>query len=189
MARVYTRRAVDQRFWEKVDHNGPKQFHMKDQCWVWLGGINPVTGYGQFFDSSNGKMTTAHRMSYVLANGNIGKNLSVCHHCDYKSCVRPTHLFAGTRSDNMRDAAAKKRLATQRPGVARRHILKAHQNNPWMSKGERNGNAKLTQADVDLVRKHATGKRGDGVRLATMFEVSPSTIGRILKGTIWPANT
>lgn len=53
----------------------------------------------------------AHRAAWLFAYGPIPPGVDVCHHCDVGACVRPAHLFLGTRADNMQDAKAKGRLS------------------------------------------------------------------------------
>lgn len=60
-----------------------------------------------------------HRVSYRLAHGEFDPSLHVLHACDTPLCVRPEHLFLGTHTDNMRDAAAKGHLTVERRGRVR----------------------------------------------------------------------
>ena len=53
----------------------------------------------------------AHRHIYRLVNGPIDDGLHVCHTCDNRRCINPSHLFLGTRLDNMQDARSKGRIA------------------------------------------------------------------------------
>lgn len=71
-----------------------------DSCWEWLGGKDGK-GYARVW--RNGRRQGAHRVSYEITTGKIPDGLQVCHRCDNKMCVRPSHLFVGTQGDNMQD--------------------------------------------------------------------------------------
>lgn len=88
------------RFWSKVNADG--------DCWLWTGYLM-AKEYGQFrgFD---GRTILAHRQAWLLTFGSIEDDLCVLHVCDEPRCVRPDHLFLGTRADNNADMRAKGRL-------------------------------------------------------------------------------
>jgi hypothetical protein len=98
-------RPMEERFWEKV--------RKSDQCWEWIAS-KTRNGYGFFHRGGrvDRKPIRAHRLSWELHNGPIPDGLWVLHKCDNPCCVRPDHLFIGTRSDNMKDCAAKGRIHT-----------------------------------------------------------------------------
>lgn len=63
------------------------------------------SGYGAI--KINSKTLGAHRVSYELRFGKIPEGLFVCHKCDNKRCINPSHLFVGTAKDNMQDCKKK----------------------------------------------------------------------------------
>jgi len=120
------------RFWDKVDD---RESINPDACWEWTAARDP-NGYGAF--KLNGKKIGAHVFSYKQSYGPVPDGMEVCHKCDNRSCCRPSHLFAGTRSDNMLDAKSKGRLVVPK-GVR-------------FKPGNRPVNSKLDKDTVDKIK-------------------------------------
>ena len=136
------KRTPEDRFWAKVQQS--------DGCWLWTGS-HYHDGYGQFRDHA-GRGVRAHRYSWILHNGVIAPGLEVCHACDVWSCVRPDHLFLGTKTDNMRDAARKGRIRAQKIT----HCPKGHpydEGNTWMEGTQRRCKTCRRLASKDWFRR------------------------------------
>lgn len=81
-----------QRFWSKVDKNGPVPPHAPElgKCWLWTAGATgKLRNYGGFWFS--GQTRLAHRLSWEMANGPAG-NERVFHQCKNHRCVNHHHL-------------------------------------------------------------------------------------------------
>ena len=90
---------VEDRLWSRV-------VVADSGCWEFQGG-RYKSGYGKIM--VDGKESTAHRVSWILSNGNIPRGFQVLHDCDNRICINPAHLFLGTHADNMRDKINKGR--------------------------------------------------------------------------------
>ncbi len=109
--RMAVRAADLERFWSKVEKT--------ENCWFWRASGN---GKGYGFFSILGIRILTHRFSAYLVGLHSPKPTEVCHTCDVHSCVNPDHLFVGTKSDNMRDASRKRRLAVQKNPMSVNHL-------------------------------------------------------------------
>ena len=77
-----------------------------ESCWFWKGA---KTGHGYGSMKVNGKMISAHRLSYELFVGPLPYGKILLHSCDNRLCVRPGHLKPGTHKDNTQDMFNKNR--------------------------------------------------------------------------------
>jgi hypothetical protein len=87
------------RFWAKIDKDGPIPVDRPDlgPCWLWTASCRK--GYGSFW--WQGAMISAPKLSYEAACGPIETGLTVDHLCFTTACVRPSHLEAVTMQTNL----------------------------------------------------------------------------------------
>jgi hypothetical protein len=148
-----------ERFWSKVNKDGPIPEHRPElgRCWVWTGQINSV-GYGVLQPASYVPEERTHRVSWTFAYGEIPDGFQVLHRCDQRFCVNPLHLRLGTRDDNSRDMATKFR-------------------------------ASKTKLDIEAVRdirlKYAHRVRGTVTDLSDKYGIHRSEVRRVAKGLIF----
>lgn len=147
------------RFWKYVEKS--------DGCWTWTGSRHRG-GYGQINSSQNNSTGERHqpmpasRASWLVHFGEIGDGLEVCHRCDNPPCVRPDHLFLGTRQQNSEDKVRKGRQA----------------------RGERSGVAKLTADQVIEIRRQFDSGRQQ-VLIAADFGIRAQHVRLIGRRTVW----
>ncbi len=159
------------RFWTKVAKG--------EGCWEWTAARS--SGYGVITrrDQNRGHSIYAHRLSWELHYGPIPTGLWVLHHCDNRGCVRPDHLWLGTVQDNLADMRAKGRGYVPEPRRGTEHH--------WFGadhRGERNGHARLTAADVITIRARLA--RGDKrTIIASDYGIHRGTLMNIQNRRLW----
>lgn len=141
-----------QRFWCSVE-----KLPGRDACWVFRSAMTSQ-GYGAFTDG-DGRFALAHRFSWSLHHNSIPSGMCVCHTCDNRACVRPSHLFLGYPKDNSLDMVYKKRQAV----------------------GCQTNHAKLNERKVLSIRRSAESKSA----LARRYGVSIDTIRQVLSFRTW----
>lgn len=155
---------MSDRFWSKVARGAA------DECWLWQASVDRH-GYGRF--SVNGRTGRAHRRAWELVHGTIPAGLVVRHRCDVPLCCNPAHLEVGTVAENARDMVERGR-GTKGEALAK------------LRRGERNGRARLTAAQVLEIRaKFAAGGRTKK-SLADEYRISDVHASGIVRGKWWP---
>lgn len=167
------------RFWSKVNKRGPIPKHMPHlgRCWEWERSLY-ITGYASFWNGS--KQMRGHRWIYEHMFGEIPIGIFICHKCDNRKCVRPSHLFAGTRSDNMKDCYRKGRY----PLEVMQKNCKAMREAGALQFGSKNPMAKLTEAQAMEALK-CPRVRGASDEMAKRFGVARGVINKIRSGMAW----
>ena len=127
-----------------------------NQCWNWTA-YRDQSGYGRVGCNVT---TFAHRLAWIEANRPLAGKEKVLHSCDNRSCVNPAHLFVGTQAENIADCVAKKRH----------------------SHGETHSKARITEADVRMIR---TAEESD-LQLAKRLGVPKAIVSQARCGRTWP---
>lgn len=164
-------------FWNKVDKNGPVPAHVPEigNCWTWKMAKNK-SGYG--VTSIKRKQMGAHRAAYIFAvDPDLPAGICVCHKCDTPACVRPSHLFAGSNQDNSADMVSKNR---QSQGASHSSAI-----TPNRPRGSNNSMSKLTEAQVNEMRKLRKETSMTQQEIADKFGVSYGCAQKAMTGQGW----
>lgn len=130
-------------------------------CWLFTG-YNDELGYGII--AYKGSANKAHRISWLVHNGNIPQGKNVLHKCDVRNCINPEHLFIGTQADNVNDMIAK----------GRKHTMK----------GVTHPGCRLSEANIGEIKRLLTeGKKQAWI--ARKFKTTDQNIYRIKTGKTW----
>ena len=143
--------------WSKIEKRSP------DECWPWKG-KRDKNGYGRLI--IRGAEFQSTRLVLALRHGFMPPPKTfACHSCDNPPCCNPSHLWWGTNSQNIADAAQKGRMKG------------------WAGcrQGEKNPRAKLTTDQVIAIRKDGRVHR----LIAADFGVSPSRVSDIKSQKAW----
>lgn len=126
-------------------------------CWIVISHKSKPRGYPAW--DRNGKRLSIHRYMYQKYKGKILKGIYVCHTCDNKGCINPTHLFLGTQKDNIQDALTKGRVAH----------------------GENNGSSILTERQVLEIRD----AKGTLKEIGKEYKTSYTNVRSIKRKQTW----
>jgi hypothetical protein len=137
------------------------------RCWEWN---RSTTGRGYGSTTVDGKKWRVHRYVWTVLVGPIPGGMLVCHRCDNMKCVRLSHLFLGTWSDNMLDCSRKNRLGIQRHPECYSGIF-----------GSNHPAAKLNERKVRKIRNSKVKSE----TLAKKYGVSKSLIRQVINRNIW----
>jgi hypothetical protein len=151
-------RSVAERFWAKVNKQGPIPEHCPElgPCWLWTASIGG-SGYGQFND--NGRMWTAPRLAYVLVHGVLPESLEPDHLCRNRLCVNAAHMEPVThRVNTLRGATV------AAANVAKTHCPRGHCYDESNTAIRTTGQRKCRACDRERHRERAVRLGGWRVR-------------------------
>lgn len=94
------RKSAAERFWSKVNKEGPVPSYAPDlgPCWLWTRATG-AEEYGVF--RVDGRLVYAHRWAYADCVKPIPNGMQLDHLCRVHSCVNPTHLEVETQRVNI----------------------------------------------------------------------------------------
>lgn len=128
MPNQYVRSDPEERFWAKVNKQGPKRRWMKTRCWVWTAGTMKgfrkdgyeYAKYGHFH--FEGKTVKAHRMAWYFKYGEWPSS-QIDHLCRRHGCVRPSHLEDVTALVNIQRGKSPSAKNARKQTCKRNHPL------------------------------------------------------------------
>ena len=103
---------LDMKAWEYRSLSIEKRFELSKQvdpttgCHNFLG-FKDRNGYGRIKYQNRGY--AAHRLFWIIKNGELTSHQHILHHCDNPACFNIEHLFVGSNADNVADKVSKDR--------------------------------------------------------------------------------
>jgi hypothetical protein len=157
-------KTLERRFFDMVEVGEP------DECWPWKGHLSKK-GYGRFnlgrhgtrLGLENDSVILAHRLAFLLANGELDPDLMVLHSCDFPACCNSKHLRQGTAAENSHDMASRDRS----------------------THGERNPMVKFKEHEIIEMRVLRWVKGWTCQQIMDKFDSNVSTVSTITRGLAW----
>lgn len=145
-------------------------------CWEWTAAKHPA-GYGTM--RVGRKLKKATHISFLLTNNRWPhKHLQINHHdCDNKACVRPSHIYEGTKKQNARDAVERGQIPTGADHHNAKLTTRTVQTvkTYWRTFGNRNG-PRQPRSPGSITERELAAKAG----------IKPGSLHLILTGQSWP---
>jgi len=154
---------IEQKFMERV-------FIMTEGqgCWLWTGNHNAA---GRPVMTVDGKKVTAARLSLEFFVDSNSNGRFALHKCHNGNCVRPDHLYWGTKQQNGRDMALAGRVKWDNTAIG--------------LKGEASPGARFRNADVIEMRRLHWEERISYAQIGRQFHVNSGRVHDICKGKRW----
>lgn len=134
----------------------------------------------------NGKTVRLSRYVWEITKGKVPDGVFVCHKCDNPRCINTDHLFLGICGQNNLDMISKKSAWWQN-GKYSSVIEKIRNKQSGVpkvgSRGEHNGNSRLTKSNVSYIRKMYPEKSAK--TLAQELGVSLRTVFAVIRRETW----
>lgn len=122
-----------------------------------------------------GRYIGKHVKALIQRTGEQPNGRHACHGCDNPRCINGTHLFWGTRSDNMKDAVRKGRHANN---------LRNFTQTANRRRGAEQVLARWTDAEVIAMREaYAEGETQASI--AARYSCRQSDVSRIVRRESW----
>jgi len=128
-----------------------------NECWLCASHKPNGSGYPGIF--RGGKTMSVSQLVHITFNGVIPKGHVVRHTCDNKMCINPSHLIAGTYSQNSLDAMERGQIKV----------------------GEKSFLSKLTDVQALAIFNSPLSN----YKTAAMYSISPDTVRDIKRKRTW----
>lgn len=129
-----------------------EKVHVPDElsaCWTWTRSLNSG-GYGHYRVPGRGQgepPLRAHRLAYILFNGQIPDGLQLHHICENRACCNPDHLKPVTPKEHIVD------LTTRSVAYRSKRVTHCPKGHPYNEENTRHKNGKRVCIECD--REHS----------------------------------